>query len=91
MKTYVEKLIKEKSVTELDLRFPFYDEEYPENRNEIMVPSNQLGFTEAPSMSINEAIKILKDLKDLGANRVYFAAHSDHHGYYFYGTKLMEI
>ena len=88
MKTFVEKFIVEESRTELDLDYPNYE---GEERNEVMIPSNKLSWAEAPSMGIEEAIKILEDMKTKGANRVYFAAHCDHHGYYFYGTQLKEI
>lgn len=88
MKTYVEKFIGEISKTELDLDHPFYD---GEERNEVMIPHNRLGFTEAPSMDIDEVIGVLNELKNQGANRVYIADHCDHHGYYFYGTKLIEL
>ena len=88
MRTFVEKFIAEESRTELDLDYPNYE---GEERNEVMIPSNKLSFVEAPSMDIDEAIKILTELKDKGANRIYFADHCDHHGYYFYGTQLKEI
>lgn len=88
MKTFVEKFIAVKSRTELDLDYPNYD---GEERNEVMIPSNKLDFVEAPSMDINEAIKILQEMKKKGANRIYFADHCDRRGYYFYGTQLKEI
>mgnify|MGYP006928717531 CR=1 FL=1 len=56
-----------------------------------MIPYNKLDFTEAPSMDIDETIKILTELKEKGANRIYIADHCDHHGYYFYGVQLREI
>lgn len=88
MKTFVEKFIGKESRTELDLEYPNYE---GDEANEVMIPRNLLDFTEAPSMDIDEAIKILLELKSKGANRIYFADHCDHHGYYFYGVKLMEI
>lgn len=95
MRTFVEKFIGEESITELDLMPPFYETpssfEEKEIRNEVMVPHHRLSFTKAPSMDLDTAIGILNDLKEKGADRIYFAAHGDHHGYYFYGTKLVEI
>lgn len=88
MKTFVEKFIAVESRTELDLDYPNYE---GEERNEVMIPHNKLNFAEAPSMDIDEAIKILTELKEKGANRIYIADHCDHHGYYFYGVQLLEI
>jgi hypothetical protein len=88
MKTYVEKFIAKKSKTDLDLEHPNYA---GDERNEVMIPLNKLEYTEAPSIDIDEVISMLNKLKELGANRVYIADHSDHHGYYFYGVKLIEI
>jgi hypothetical protein len=89
MKTYVEKFIAAESRTELDLEYPHYDRF--EVRNEVMIPYNRLTFVDAPSIDIDETIKILTELKEKGANRVYIADHCDHHGYYFYGVELIEI
>ncbi len=91
MKTFVEKFINRKSKTELDLDYPHYSEEYPEEKNDVMIPYNKLNYVDAPSMDIDDVIKILTELKEMDANRVYIADHADHHGYYFYGVKLMEI
>ena len=88
MKTFVEKFIAVESRTELDLDYPNYE---AEERNEVMIPHNKLNFAEAPSIDIDEVIKILIDLKEKGANRCYIADHCDHHGYYFYGVQLLEI
>jgi len=88
LKTFVEKFITEESRTELDLDYPNYEGDV---HNEVMIPHSKLDWAEAPSMDIDEAIKIISNMKEKGANRVYFSAHSDHHGYYFYGTQLKEI
>ena len=45
-----------KSRTELDLDYPHYE---GEKRNEVMIPHNKLNFAEAPSIDIDETIKIL--------------------------------
>jgi hypothetical protein len=87
MKTFLEKFIEVKSVTELDLDYPHYE---GEERNEVLIPSN-LSFVEAPSMDIDNVLEIVNSLKESGANRIYIADHCDHHGYYFYGVKLIEI
>jgi protein-tyrosine phosphatase len=89
MKTFVEKLVAAVERTELDLEYPYYDK--LGNKNEVMVPYSVLNFVEAPSIDLDDAIKILTELKEKGANRVYIADHCDHHGYYFYGVKLLEI
>lgn len=89
MKTFVEKFIAVESRTELDLEYPNYY--YGEERNEVMIPHNKLKFAEAPSMDIDETIKILIELKEKGADRIYIADHCDHRGYYFYGVQLREI
>ena len=88
MKTFAEKFIHGINRTALDLEPPFYDGDV---RNEVMIPQHKLRFVEAPSMDIDEVIKILNELKEKGADRVYIADHCDHHGYYFYGVKLTEI
>jgi hypothetical protein len=88
MKTFVEKFIAEESRTELDLDHPYYD---GEEGNEVMTPHHKMTWAEAPSINIDEVIVILDNLKKKGANRVRIADHSDHHGYYFYGLKLIEI
>jgi hypothetical protein len=89
MKTFVEKLVAAEERTELDLEYPYYDK--LGNRNEVMVPYSVLNFVEAPPIDLDDAIKILTELKEKGADRVYIADHCDHHGYYFYGVKLLEI
>jgi len=88
MRKFVEIFIAVESRTELDLDFPNYD---GDERNEIETPYDKLTWSEAPSMDIDETIKILTDLKEKGSNRVYIADHCDHHGYYFYGVELVEI
>jgi hypothetical protein len=88
MKTFVEKFIDVERRTELDLVYPYYEDG---KINEVMIPHNKLNFAEAPSIDIDEAIKIITGLKEKGANRIYIADHCDHHGYYFYGVKLIEI
>jgi uncharacterized protein related to proFAR isomerase len=42
-------------------------------------------------MDIDNVLEIVNSLKESGANRIYIADHCDHHGYYFYGVKLIEI
>lgn len=88
MKTFVEKFIDTIEKTDLDLGYPYYEGDI---KNEVMIPYNRLKFSEAPSLDINEVIKILTELKEKGANKVYIADHFDHDGYYFYGVKLIEI
>jgi hypothetical protein len=87
-KTFAERLVETVDKTELDCDFPFYTGENGE-RNEVLSPS--LPFVEVPSLPIDEVIAVLQQLKDKGANRVYIADHVDHHGYYFYGTKLQQL
>jgi len=91
MKTFVEKFINEQSLTELDGEYPYYETVDQEEPNEVMIPSQKLTFADTLSMDIEEAISILVKLKLDGANRVYISDHIDHRGYYFYGTKLIEI
>lgn len=88
MKTFVEKFIDKIDKTELDIEFPHYD---GDEQNEVMIPYNKLNYVDTPSIEINAVIGILNSLKEQGADRVYIANHADHHGYYFYGVKLMEI
>jgi hypothetical protein len=89
MKRYLETVVAKESVTELDLVFPFYDED--QNINEVEIPYSEIKFAEAPSIDINYVINTLLNMKEKGANRVYIADHIDHHGYYFYGVKLEEL
>lgn len=88
MKTFVEKFIAVEKNLELDLEYPHYEGDI---KNEVMIPYSKLEYIETPSMNIDEAIQILKKLKEKGSNRVYIADHTDHQGYYFYGVKLQEI
>jgi hypothetical protein len=88
MKTFAEKLIQKISKTELDLKYPYYENGVP---NEVLTPHNSLAFVEAPSIDIDEAIQILQELKEKGSNRVYIADNPDAEGYYFYGVKLIEL
>lgn len=93
MKTFVEKFIKETSLTELDLDYPYYDDTEGEVKNDVLVQESALNYVErgVPSMDIDDVIVALNELKRAGANRVYIADHSGHHGYYFYGMELKEI
>ena len=94
MKTFVEKYVSEISMTELDCEYPYYTDKNQEDPNEVMMSRKdreEMCWAEIDSMDIDEAIKVLEQLKEDGAERVTFATHTDHHGYYFYGTKLIEI
>lgn len=88
MKTYAEKFIADVALTELDMDWPFYD---GDTRNEVLIPKSSLGFAESPSIHINRLIELLESMKEAGADRVYIHDHCDHHGYYFYGVKLVEL
>jgi hypothetical protein len=88
MKKFIEKFIAQESRTELDLDYPNYE---GEQRNEITTPDQDLTFVEVPSIAIKEVIEILTSLQEKGSDRVYIATHEDHHGYYFYGVKLLRI
>ena len=90
MKYYAERFVKEIRKTELDLDFPFYNGK-DDQRNEVLSPHHLISFAEAPSIEIDEVMNIMTKLKNEGADRVYIADHSDHHGYYFYGVKLNEL
>lgn len=87
MKKFKETLVKEVEIDELDLDFPFYNAG-SDDSNEVDLPDNI--WAEVPSMDIDQAIKSLTELKEMGANRIYFYAHTDHHGYIFTGVKLEE-
>lgn len=88
MKTYREKFIEKISRIELDLEHPRYT---GDDKNEVIIPYEDIVFAEAPSINIDELIELLEELKQKGSNRVYIAQHCDHHGYYFYGVKLSRI
>lgn len=90
MEHYAERFVKQIERTELDLEFPYYNGD-DEKRNEVLFPHHLIGFAEAPSIEIDEVMKIMTELKSEGADRVYIADHSDHHGYYFYGVKLNKL
>lgn len=90
MKYFKETFIKEIHMTELDLDYPFYNED-DDDRNEVQTPDGQIPFAQVPSVDIDELIEELYNLKLEGANRVYIADHVDHHGYHIYGVKLEEI
>lgn len=91
MKKFKETFVAKECRTEIDLDPPFYEHD-AEEPNEVL-PAEGLDYVEwgIPSIEINEAIGFLQSFKQKGANRVYFTAHEDHHGYYFYGVKLEEI
>jgi hypothetical protein len=89
MKKFIEELLIEDCVTELDLEFPFYN-----NVNGKLIPNEveiaNTDYAEAPSMDIDKALEIIQKFKDNGCNRIYFESHCDHSGYYFYGINLKE-
>jgi hypothetical protein len=98
MRTFVEKFVEAEERTELDLRYPYYEStDKPDGvdiRNEILIPestTDKLNYVKVPSLDIDDAIYVLSELKRSGANRLYIATHVDHQGYYFYGTKLLEV
>ena len=88
MKTFVEKFVAKKNLTDLDLVYPYYE---GEESNDVMIPHNKLTYVNVPSMDIEKVLTILNEMKEKGANRIYIADNVDHQGYYFYGVKLMEI
>lgn len=87
MKTFKESLVAEIEHSEIDLDYPFYS---GEERNEVITPEQDFWY-DTESMSIDDAIKSLQELKKKGSNRVYIVAHSDHHSYIFTGVKLQEV
>lgn len=87
MKRFKEKLIESKEFSEIDLEYPFYEND---ERNEVEMPNEEIWY-DTESMSIDDAILTLEHLKEKGADRVYIVAHSDHHGYIFTGVKLEEL
>lgn len=86
MTKYKEIFLHCEEKTELDLDFPFYTEG-SDQRNEVE-SSGVSGWAEVPSMSIKELEDVLDKMKSKGANRISIFSHTDHHGYYFYGSKL---
>lgn len=66
---------------------PFYNSVIDEY-NDIAYVKNLWG--DCPSISINEVMSILENLKFLGAERVYITAHEDHQSYVFEGVKLIK-
>ncbi len=97
MRTFVEKFVVTIERVELNLMYPYYqstDKPNVDIKNEILIPnstSEKLNYVEVPSLDIDDAIYVLSELKRSGANRLYIATHVDHQGYYFYGTKLLEV
>lgn len=83
-----EKLVYEKSLTELDLQWPYCDNDDPEERNEINTPWKEMTWAEVPGINLNDLTQILSEAAAAGANRMYIGTSTDHHGYYFYGVKL---
>lgn len=82
---YKEEFIKAIDRTDLDMGHPFY-ENGSDERNDI-----ELSSIEGSSIEIDEVINILNNLKNSGANRVYIQEDCDHHGYQFYGVKLIKL
>lgn len=81
----------QREATELDLQYPFYENDEADEPNEIEYSQDMRYDSETPSMEIIEVIKIMMNLQAHGADRVYMVPHSDHNGYYFYGVELKEI
>jgi hypothetical protein len=88
MNTYAEKFIAQDSLTELDLCFPFYDEDSNES-NEVLLSSKV--HSDVPSLAIDNLITVLNELKEKGAERIYITTHEDHQGYFFYGVNLIKL
>ena len=88
MSKYKEIIVNKAVFTDLDLEFPFYDEN--DNRNDVDTVHAHFSDTTV-SMDINLLIKTLHDMKEKGTERVYIAQHSDHFGYYITGIKIEEI
>lgn len=91
MKKFIEKYIDNVEKTDLDLNWPFYDENEESTKIEYSKSAREFSLSEAPSLDIDEAISVLQELKKQGANRVYIGDHCDHHGYHFTGVKLVEV
>jgi len=87
MNTYVEKLIKEKAITDLDMKFPFYNGAV---RNEVLF-TDESRRIQAMSIDINEMIGVLQSFKQEGVDRVAIETLVDNHGYYILGMELKEI
>lgn len=85
-KSFKEEFVDEKSFTELDMDYPYYE---GDERNEV--DTYDASFSETVSISIDDLMNCLQEMKDKGADRVYVAQHSDHHGYYITGVKLVSI
>lgn len=89
---YEENLVDQFEITEIDLEY-YYSTELDENDDPIrieIIPSNDVYYAECPPAKIDEVIEGLLELKKKGAERVYISEHTDHHGYHFYGIKLVE-
>lgn len=82
---YKEILINEVETEEIWGSEPFYNNETDE-ANDIDFLNDV--WSESSSMPIDEALKILTDLKENGAERVYIYAHGDHNNYIFTGVTL---
>lgn len=87
MKKFKEILIDEIEISELDLEYPFFNED--ENPNNIDFSSGR-DYYEVVSIDIDRVINLLTEFKDKGANRVYIDTHIDHQAYKFCGVNLVE-
>lgn len=89
-KTFAEKFIGKVEFEGLDLEFPYYSKDEP---NDVLVQNNKLVLVEKGmvSMNIDDAISALNKLKELGSNRVYIGTNPQHCEYCFYGMVLKEI
>jgi len=84
-KKYTEVLVGKFDITDIDLEYYYPNND--DNRVEIHSPNN---YNDIPPPRIDELIEKLTTLKNKGAERVYIDSHIDHHGFYFYGIKLMD-
>lgn len=83
-------LVDQFELTDLDMDY-YYSEKLDDNGDQIRInilESDQVKFSQTQPAKIGEVIEGLTMLKNNGAERVYIAEHTDHHGYYFYGVKL---
>lgn len=86
-KKFKESFIKSVSSYDLDLEYPYFDDE----DNITFESDDTLRYLDGFPIMIDEAIMHLQKLKELGCNRVCVETDVDHIGYSFYGVKLEEI
>ena len=89
MAKYKEIFLQTIEIDELDLNFPYWNEEMTKE-NEVVHMNNPV-LSESPAIHIDDLKNIIKTSESLGATHIYISDHCDHHGYEFDAVKYENL